>query len=218
MRARTEISVLAAFAVAALGLLLFAEITDDASNGEAHRFDRMILLALRTPGDLADPVGPPWLELAVRDVTSLGGYIILMLMVACVSVYLAAAGKWRHGALLAGAVVSGSFLSEALKSFFGRPRPDLVTHLAEVTSLSFPSGHAMISAIAYLTMGALLTRFHERRRLKVLAMSFAVIITILVGLSRIYLGVHWPSDVLAGWFLGAVWAALWWLVAWRFLR
>lgn len=217
-RARTEIGALAAFAVAALGLLVFAEIADETVEGETRAFDEAVLLALRMPDDLADPVGPAWLELAMNDVTSLGGFIVLTLIVAGVSIYLAAAGKWRHGLLVICAVVSGSILSQFLKSAFARPRPELVAHLAEVTSLSFPSGHAMNSAVAYLTLGALLARFHERRRLKALAMAFAMIITALIGASRIYLGVHWPTDVLAGWGLGAAWAALWWLIAWRFLR
>lgn len=217
-RAKGEIGALAAFAVLAMGGLGFAVIADEAAEGETHVFDEAILLALRAPGDPNNPIGPPWLELAVSDITSLGGYIVLTLIVASVSIYLLIAGKWRNALVVAGAAASGTMLSEGLKLGFARPRPDLVPQLAEVHSLSFPSGHAMLSAVIYLTLGALLARFHQRRREKALVMTYAVLITILVGASRVYLGVHWPTDVLAGWCLGAAWAALWWLFAWKFLR
>lgn len=202
----------------ALGGLAFAVIADEATEGETHVFDRAILLALRVPGDPDNPVGPPWFELAVSDITSLGGYMVLTLIVASVAIYLLVAGKWRNAVVVAGAAISGSLLSQMLKAGFARPRPDLVPQLAEVHSMSFPSGHAMVSAVIYLTLGALLARFHQRRRHKALVMIYAVLITMLVGASRIYLGVHWPTDVLAGWCLGAAWAALWWLIAWRLLR
>jgi len=204
--------------VLALGGLAFAVIADEATEGETHVFDRAILLALRVPGDPDNPVGPPWFELAVSDITSLGGYMVLTLIVASVAIYLLVAGKWRNAVVVAGAAISGSLLSQMLKAGFARPRPDLVPQLAEVHSMSFPSGHAMVSAVIYLTLGALLARFHQRRRHKALVMIYAVLITMLVGASRIYLGVHWPTDVLAGWCLGAAWAALWWLIAWRLLR
>ncbi len=218
MRARSEIGALAALGVLALGGLAFAVIADEATEGETHVFDRAILLALRVPGDPDNPVGPPWFELAVSDITSLGGYMVLTLIVASVAIYLLVAGKWRNAVVVAGAAISGSLLSQMLKAGFARPRPDLVPQLAEVHSMSFPSGHAMVSAVIYLTLGALLARFHQRRRHKALVMIYAVLITMLVGASRIYLGVHWPTDVLAGWCLGAAWAALWWLIAWRLLR
>jgi len=218
LRARSEIGALAALGVLALGGLAFAVIADEATEGETHVFDRAILLALRVPGDPDNPVGPPWFELAVSDITSLGGYMVLTLIVASVAIYLLVAGKWRNAVVVAGAAISGSLLSQMLKAGFARPRPDLVPQLAEVHSMSFPSGHAMVSAVIYLTLGALLARFHQRRRHKALVMIYAVLITMLVGASRIYLGVHWPTDVLAGWCLGAAWAALWWLIAWRLLR
>ena len=158
------------------------------------------------------------MELGVSDVTALGGYIVLTFLVVSVVVYLLVIGKWRNAVMVSGASVSGVFLSELLKVQFGRPRPELVPQLAEVHSLSFPSGHAMLSAVIYLTLGALLARFHKRKRERALIMVYAVLVTMMVGASRVYLGVHWPTDVLAGWALGAAWAAVWWLVAWRFLR
>ncbi|WP_375207346.1 phosphatase PAP2 family protein [Hyphococcus sp.] len=217
-RARGEIAALAALAVAALGLLTFAEVADEMAEGDSHVIDEQILLALRSPTNPSDPIGPGWVELGVSDVTALGGYIVLTFLVVSVVVYLLVIGKWRNAVMVSGASVSGVFLSELLKVQFGRPRPELVPQLAEVHSLSFPSGHAMLSAVIYLTLGALLARFHKRKRERALIMVYAVLVTMMVGASRVYLGVHWPTDVLAGWALGAAWAAVWWLVAWRFLR
>lgn len=204
--------------VAGAGVLGFIEIADDTMEGDTRPIDESILRALRDANNLAEPIGPPWLDGAMADVTALGGYAVLTLLVVFVALYLIAIGQ-RHGAILvAGASLSGAFLSEQLKIGFARPRPDLVDHLVEVHSMSFPSGHAMLTATTYLMLGALLSRLHQSRRLKVLVMSYAVVITLLVGFSRIYLGVHWPSDVLAGWALGAAWAALWWLAAWGLQR
>lgn len=217
-RARSEIGALIAFAVAAVGILAFAGIADETVEGESRAFDESILLALRTPGDANDPIGPAWFDLAMNDITSLGGVIILSLISLSVVVYLFMQGKWKNAVVVAGASASGVILSETLKVGFARPRPDLVPQLVEVHSLSFPSGHAMLSAVIYLTLGALLARFHKRKRERALIMLYAVLITMLVGASRVYLGVHWPTDVLAGWALGAAWAALWWLFAWGVLR
>ena len=217
-RARSEIGALIAFAVAAVGILAFAGIADETVEGESRAFDESILLALRTPGDANDPIGPAWFDLAMNDITSLGGVIILSLISLSVVVYLFMQGKWKNAVVVAGASASGVILSETLKVGFARPRPDLVPQLVEVHSLSFPSGHAMLSAVIYLTLGALLARFHKRKRERALIMLYAVLITMLVGASRCRQWVHWPTDVLAGWALGAAWAALWWLFAWGVLR
>ncbi len=214
----SEIGATVALGVIALGVLLFGVIADETFEGETRGFDESILLALREPGDPANPIGPVWFEHAVADITALGGYVILTLLVVGVAIYLLANGKRGTALLVVGAVGSGTLLSEGLKLGFARPRPDLVAHLAEVQSASFPSGHAMVSAIAYLTLGVLLARAHERRRTKILVMTYAITLTLLIGLSRIYLGVHWPTDVLAGWALGAAWSALWWLAAWQLQR
>jgi undecaprenyl-diphosphatase len=115
-------------------------------------------------------------------------------------------------------VVSGTVASTLLKLGFDRPRPDLVAHLAHAQSSSFPSGHAMLSAVTYLTLGVLLARVHKKRRTKIIVMTYAITLTLLIGSSRVYLGVHWPTDVLAGWALGAAWAGLWWLLAWWLQR
>jgi undecaprenyl-diphosphatase len=216
--ALTELGAVVALGVLAAGALGFAEIAEETLEGDARAFDEAVLLALRSPGDPADPIGPGWLEQAVLDITSLGGFAILALIVLGVASYLLAVGKRANALLVVASVGTGTVLSEALKLGFARPRPDLVAHLAEVQSASFPSGHAMLSAIAYLTLGVLLARAHRQRRVKALVLSAAALLTLLVGASRVYLGVHWPTDVLAGWCVGAAWAALCWLVAWQLGR
>jgi undecaprenyl-diphosphatase len=216
--ALSEIGATIALGITAFGVLAFALIADETLEGETRGFDESLLLALREPGDPTNPIGPAWLEHALLDITALGGYVILSMLVIGVAIYLIAAGKRGTALLVVGAVGSGTLLSETLKLGFARPRPDLVAHLAEVQSASFPSGHAMISAIAYLTLGVLLTRAHKQRRTKIIIMSYAILLTLMIGLSRIYLGVHWPTDVLAGWALGAAWSSLWWLGAWQLQR
>ena len=143
---------------------------------------------------------------------------MLTIVVLATLAYLLLARKRGAALLVLGAVVGGMLLSTGLKLGFERPRPDLVPHGARVYTASFPSGHAMLSAITYLTLGALLARVQEGRRIQAFLMGLAVFITLLVGVSRVYLGVHWPSDVLAGWAVGAAWAALCWFVALQLQR
>jgi len=205
----TLISVL----VVAGGLFLFAKLVDHVLEGETHAFDHAVLLACRDAGNLSDPIGPPWLEIAFRDITSLGGLTWITLVTLATVGYLLIEGK-RAGALLMAASVGwGVMLSTLLKPGIDRPRPDLVPHLVAVSTASFPSGHAMLSAVVYLTLGALLSRMEARRGVKVYFLTLAVVMTFLVGVSRIYLGVHWPTDVLAGWCAGSAWAILCWRVA-----
>ena len=216
--ALSEIGAVIAIGIAALGALAFKMIADEALEGDTHAFDTSILMALREPGDAENPIGPDWLADVMADVTALGGNAVLTLLVVGVVVYLLSVGKRGTALLVGGAVGSGAILSTFLKLGFDRPRPDLVAHLAHAYSSSFPSGHAMLSAVTYLTLGVLLARAHERRRTKIIVMTYGVTLTVLIGLSRIYLGVHWPTDVMAGWALGAAWAALWWLIAWQLQR
>ncbi|MCB5174872.1 phosphatase PAP2 family protein [Microvirga lenta] len=196
----------------------FMELADDVSEGEIHALDQSLLLALRDPANLANPLGPGWLEEAARDITGLGGYAILSFLTLATVVYLLMAGKRGVALLVVAAIVGGALLSHGLKLGFERPRPDLVPHATQVYTASFPSGHAMLSAITYLTLGALLARVQKRRRIRAFIMGLAVTMTLLVGASRTYLGVHWPSDVLAGWSVGAAWASLCWFVALQLQR
>ncbi|MGL4443979.1 MAG: phosphatase PAP2 family protein, partial [Alsobacter sp.] len=165
--ARLEIGPVSALLVAAFGLFAFARLADEVQEGETHRFDEAILLALRNPLDPADPVGPWWVEAMMRDVTALGGTVVLTFITVVAVLYLAIDGKRGAAVLLAVSVGGGTLLSTLLKLGFDRPRPDLVAHLVDVRTLSFPSGHAMLSAVTYLTIGVLVARVSPKRRIKV---------------------------------------------------
>jgi len=212
LRAR-ELVTVALLAVAAGGIWTFVAVADAVGEGDVRALDRAVLLAMREPGDRADPVGPPWVEEMGRDLTALGGGTILTLVSVAAALFLWMARRPRSVALLAVAFGGGQLLSFLLKRAFGRPRPDLVPHEAYVYSASFPSGHSLMSAVVYLTLGALLARVLPRARMKILVMACAVAATALTGVSRVYLGVHWPTDVVAGWAVGAAWATGVWLVA-----
>ncbi len=197
---------LGALAAAAL-LGGFGLIADEVVEGDTLDLDTAVLMALRTPGDPADPIGPAWFEEVVRDVTSLGSFSILGIIVVVVFAYLLLAGKHRTGWFMVFAVVGGTVISTVLKALFDRPRPDL-TGVPHVFTASFPSGHATVSAVVFLTIGAMLAEASPERRLNIFYVAVAITLTVLVGVSRIYLGVHYPTDVLAGWSLGAAWALL----------
>jgi len=211
---RYELAILIPLALIAGGIWLFVELADEVVEGSTARIDEAILLALRDPADQNNPLGPPWVEETMRDFTALGGGGVLILLTGSAILYLALQRKLRAALLIVLAVVGGMLLSQSLKMAFDRPRPDLVPHGSIVYFASFPSGHSMISAATYLTLGALLARLQTLRRLKLFILLLAVLITTLVGISRIYLGVHWPTDVLGGWTAGAVWAVLCWFVMW----
>lgn len=215
LEAWLEPRILALVVAATSALWAFIEVADEVVEGEAHAVDSTILAMLGVTGDTGAPLGPPWLQAAARDVTALGSFTVLGLVVLAVGVFLVLARKPRSAAFVVVATVSGALASSLLKYLFSRPRPDLFPHGDYVVSASFPSGHAMISALVYLTLGALLARIVPRRRLKLYVMMVALTLTLLIGMSRVYLGVHWPTDVLAGWAAGAGWALVWWGLAER---
>jgi len=193
------------FTLVALGWAFFG-LADEVLQGDTHALDRAVLLAMRSAADLSDPLGPIWVEELGRDVTALGGIAVLTLVTITVAGLLWLQGAVRSAVLVVGAVASGTILSSIVKEAFDRPRPDLVPHEAAVYTASFPSGHSMMAAVTYLTLAALLARVQPSRRLKVYVLTVATLVTVGVGISRVYLGVHWPTDVLAGWTAGAAWA------------
>jgi undecaprenyl-diphosphatase len=197
----------------AVGLWAFIEVAEEVAEGETRAFDRWLLLALRNPHDPTDPRGPPWLEEMARDLTALGGTALLSLLSAAVIAHLVLRRKPRAAAFVTASVLGALALSLVLKGVFDRPRPDIVPRLSHVWTSSFPSGHSMLSAAVYLTLGALLARFESNLLLKAHVLAWALLLSALVGLSRVYVGVHWPTDVLAGWAAGAAWASMCWLVA-----
>jgi len=209
---RHELAILLAIGGLAAGVWLFAALADEVMEGGTQKLDRKLLLALRRPGDL-QPLGSPAFQDAARDITALGGVAVLGLLTASAGLFLALDGKKHMALFVLGSVVSGLLVSILLKDLFERPRPNLVPYAAYASNSSFPSGHSMMSAITYLVLGALLARSQERKLVKAYFLVTAAFITVLVGISRVYLGVHWPTDVLAGWTAGAVWALLCWLLA-----
>lgn len=215
---RREILALATLAASAALVMGFVELAGEVLEGDTRAFDRAVLLSLRQADDPAATVGPWWLDIAARDITSLGSITVLLLVSGLVVVYLLMKRNPRAAFLVALSVGGGMVLNWALKLLFERARPELVPHAIEVHSLSFPSGHSTLAAVTYLTLGALLARIEQRASLKAYLLGAAMLLAILIGLSRVYLGVHWPTDVLAGWALGAAWAMLCWLVAFQLQR
>lgn len=207
-RHHPESFVLLAFMAAALGLLGFLTLATIVRGGEVLSLDRTVLLSMRSAADPAVPVGPAWLRTAMTDITALGDTPVLTLIAVAVVGYLLVARRAETALLLVFAMTGGATLSTAIKALVGRARPEVINHLVEIANASFPSGHAMNSAIAYLTLGALLARTEDSRAIRLYVIAVAVALTLLIGCSRVYLGVHWPSDVAAGWCLGGAWAIL----------
>lgn len=200
--------VMLCIALIGAGIWAFAEIADEVNEGDTRQFDEWAIVALRTPGDLHDPIGPEWFEVMARDCTALGGVGFLTLITLLVVIYLVLRKRYQLALLVLVSIITGMLASTLLKEFFDRARPDLVPHGTKVSSSSFPSGHSMMSALCFLTLGALLANMRRERDLKIFFLSVSIFLTVLVGMSRIYLGVHYPTDVLAGWLAGAVWATL----------
>ncbi|NLF29901.1 MAG: phosphatase PAP2 family protein [Planctomycetes bacterium] len=200
--------------VVLLGALwVFLETADEVFEGELEAAERKIMLAFRAPGDVKDPVGPPWFEEMMRDFTALGSAGVLTLVSLAVLGYLLLIRRGAMAALLVVAVGGAMALSLLLKAGFGRPRPDVVAYEMDVYTLSFPSGHAMMATAVYLTLAVLLARVQTGHLVRVYLLAVAAVFVFVVGASRVYLGVHWPTDVLAGWTAGTVWALLCWLAA-----
>jgi undecaprenyl-diphosphatase len=203
-------SALVLAAVSAVLAIAFFSLSRAVVRGATGDVDRRVLLAMRVEGDLANPIGPRWLEELGRDFTALGGVAVIMLLTFSVTAFFWLASMRRAAIYGAIATVGALVITTALKRSFDRPRPDLVPHGAHVYTSSFPSGHSAMAAAAYLTLGMVASRFVSRRRLKVLFIVVGMFVTAAVGVSRVYLGVHWPSDVLGGWALGTAWALVCW--------
>jgi undecaprenyl-diphosphatase len=213
---RQEITWLLVGLSACLLLFAFISLAGEVMEGDTQALDVKILQALRKADDPAKPIGPDWIEFALLDLTALGGPTVLGLVVLAVVGFLWLQGRYRTAAVILATSATGDIVNTVMKHAFMRPRPTVVPHLRNAVSTSFPSGHAMESAIIYLTLGAMLMRVAERRLTKAYCLIVALALTLLVGVSRVYLGVHYPTDVVGGWILGFAWASLCWLVAERF--
>ena len=186
----------------------FLALASEVMEGDTTTLDTRILVALRKSDDPSRPIGPSWVENSLLDLTAIGGPTVLGLVVVAVVGFLVLQTRYHTAIVVLATAASGELVNYVLKNVFLRPRPDVVPHLRNVTTSSFPSGHAMESAIIYLTLGAMLMRLSERRITKVYTMGIAIALTLLVGISRVYLGVHYPTDVAAGLLAGTSWLGL----------
>ena len=187
----------------------FFEFASEVREKETEKFDQAVMVAIHESEIGSSPrVG----EIA-RDLTALGGVTVLTIVTLVAFGTAVFSGRSKLGWLGVSGVLVGSLATSLLKHSYNRPRPDLFEHGSWVYNASFPSGHSMMSAVVYLTLGILVARIQQRRSVRWFIISIAILITLLVGLSRIYLGVHWPTDVVGGWMLGGAWAAFIWLIA-----
>jgi undecaprenyl-diphosphatase len=211
---RVDLIVMIAVLVVVAAVWGFDELANSVTAGRTQRFDDWVVQSLRNPQNAALPRGPRWLVEAGRDVTALGSPTIVVLMILAVAGYLALKRRFAALALTILAAASGGIFTTLIKQHFERPRPQFGSDfLATPLSSSFPSGHSMLSAVVYLLLGAMLAKSEPRWPVKLYFVGMAMLLAGLVGISRVYLGVHYPSDVLAGWTAGLGWASGWWLVA-----
>lgn len=209
---RREIGLILAFAIVAGLIWGFIALAEEVFEGDTEHFDRMVATAMQGGGPGYDPIGPIWLPEFARDVTALGSYAFLGFLSFAIIGYFLLTDRRAHAALVAASVLGGVVISNLLKSGFDRARPDIATEV-KVFTASFPSGHAMLSALSFLTLGALLAQGSDDTRVKTYIAALAIILTVAVGTSRVYLGVHYATDVLAGWCVGSAWALLCWTLA-----
>lgn len=200
---RIETRLLATFIALAAAIVAFAALADSVREGGSLGLDRTLLLAFRVPGHLDVAAGPEWLRETVRDITALGGFTVLTLISVLATLLLLLHRRRAQALVFAVTVLAAQLISDGLKLWIGRPRPTLVSHLDLVYSNSFPSGHALMTPVVYLTLAGILAAGERRPGERALLLGGAAVLTAAVGISRVYLGVHWPTDVLAGWILGA---------------
>jgi undecaprenyl-diphosphatase len=204
---KTRLISFVGLAVAAALVGGFGLLADEVVEGDTLKFDNAVLMMFRDPAAPKVPWGPSWLFEAARDITALGSFSVLGLIVVAVVLQLLLTGSKRTALFVLISVIGGTVISTGLKSLFDRPRPDL-TGAVEVFTASFPSGHATVSAVVYLTIGAILAERDPRLSVRSFYIAVAALLTLAIGVSRVYLGVHFPTDVLAGWSLGTAWALL----------
>lgn len=210
LRENIDVLMLAALAVIVVGSWGLAELADEVLEGDTQQYDEWVLDHLHAPGNPEDRIGPEWFEASWTDITALGSGTVLTLVTLACGGYLLIGRRYRTLGVLVAVVVGGAILAFSMKGLFDRPRPESASSVAYVMTASFPSGHAMLSAVVYLTLSVLLARTSSAFRYRVYFISLGFALSLLVGVSRVYLGVHYPTDVLAGWSAGLVWALFCW--------
>jgi undecaprenyl-diphosphatase len=183
-------------------VLLFAAIAVAVSLNATAPFDRGILLSLRDPANISRPIGPAWLFETMRDLTSLGSIVVLLLFTMTVAGYWLLTGRRRAAALLVAALIGAIVLNDVLKLAFERPRPDAILQSARVFSSDFPSGHATISSAVYISASLLAGAQPAVQLARRFLLYLAGFVVVVIGFSRLYLGLHYPTDILAGWCVG----------------
>jgi len=212
--ARQEVVAVAGLLVIAAGVLTFLRLADTVEQGGGKGYDWRLLQAMRPYAeDPTRPWGPWWLHEAAVDITSLGGISVLGLFALIALGLLLMLGKRLSAVILIVGLVGSVMLSEGLKAVFDRVRPPDIYQAVDTLNASFPSGHALLATTFYLSVGVMLTRAFPHRHLKAYAMGAAILIALLIGVTRVYLGAHWASDVLGGWSVGAAFAMVLWLFA-----
>ncbi len=199
---RTEGRLLLAAMAVSAAAWGFGSLWDAVEDQHTGGFDRAVLLFFRVPGYPAVPAGPRWVQECTRDITALGGFTVLTLISILAVAILVMKRRRLQASIFAITVLAGQAFAEVIKAIAARPRPDIVTRFDIVYSSSFPSGHSTMAPVVYLTLAVILAAGEPRRDVRVLVFACAVALTLAVGVSRVYLGVHWPTDVLAGWALG----------------
>ncbi len=210
---RREFTLLCSVIAACVCLWLFIEVAEEVGEGDHLGFEAKIMKAMRQADHPEILRGPDWVTTAARDITALGGAAATVLIVGLIIGFLVLSRRYLVAVFILCSVGSGFLLSLLLKKHFFRARPEVVPHLMQEVSTSFPSGHSMSSAVVYITLGALLARTAASRTLKIYLICSALLLSGLIGVSRVAMGVHYPTDVLAGWLAGTGWALLCWTVA-----
>jgi len=213
-----EFVVLLAIGSLTASLWIFVTVTDEVIESEHRAIDKRVMLAFRTPGDLARPIGPEWVKRVSLEISAMGSAPVLTIIVLLICGYLFLEKNPAAAWTILFASVSGTILNQILKNLIGRERPQIVPHLSEISNSSFPSGHSMLSAIIYLTVATLLTKTVHTRAAKIYLIGSAFVLAFLVGLTRVIIGVHYPTDVVAGWMAGTAWAIICWFLAGWFSR
>jgi undecaprenyl-diphosphatase len=210
-----EIAFLGGVMTVCLGAWVFLAVAGWVAHESSRQVEEHWMRAFRNPADPADLLGPWWVEELARDISALGSAVVVIMLSMFVTGLLLLRRYWGRASLVSVTVLGGYLLSHTLKSTYARVRPEVVPHLTEVSSASFPSGHSMVSSFVYLTLGALLAQTTPRRREKLYFLATAALLTGLIGVSRVALGVHYPTDVVAGWSAGTAWAVACLLIAWK---
>jgi undecaprenyl-diphosphatase len=193
-------------ALIAIGVLavVFLKIAHEVSERDTHDLDERILLAFRDAPD--DPKGSYKVEAGIMHISALGSGVVTTLVSVLAVGFLWLARRRRYALLVAACALGTAPIMVALKNLYGRERPTVVTHLDPPGGLSFPSGHSMISTALYITLAVMIARTQREHRLRRYIIGAGCLLALMVGLSRMYLGVHYPSDVVAGWTAGLAWA------------